>query len=273
MKTIYLIDSENVGDTWIELLDLVTEQDSILVFYTDHSPNMSYKNLIRLKQSTVQPQFIECENGTENALDFQLTLSLGMYLKTFDDYNFIIVSKDKGFDVVVNYCQKINYNVCRKSPNILFHKSESKTDTPIEETKADNPTPITSTTDMANINESELDTILSCIGKSNLSALHNILVSIYGKECGVQVYNTVKSSSYEVKKVNWQKKTKYRKFLHILFSHAGLPLDDDIAKKLHPQKGNLKNIHNLFISEYGSNKGSEYYSFYKQHSDFLDKTF
>lgn len=51
MKNIFFVDSENVGDSWIELFDYLKGEDIILVFYTDKSPNMSYANLITLKQS------------------------------------------------------------------------------------------------------------------------------------------------------------------------------------------------------------------------------
>ena len=79
MKNIFFVDSENVGDSWIELFDYLKGEDIILVFYTDKSPNMSYANLITLKQSPFFPEFIMCENGTENSLDFQLVTYLGSY--------------------------------------------------------------------------------------------------------------------------------------------------------------------------------------------------
>ena len=44
MEKIYYIDSENVGDSWIELLDELTQLDSrLIVFYTKHSPRMTYQ--------------------------------------------------------------------------------------------------------------------------------------------------------------------------------------------------------------------------------------
>lgn len=38
----YLVDSENVNDNWLMLLDLSDETDKIIVFYTKNSPHMSY---------------------------------------------------------------------------------------------------------------------------------------------------------------------------------------------------------------------------------------
>ena len=47
----YLIDSENVGDFWIPLLELPADQAELIVFYTKNSPHMSYDSLIKLKES------------------------------------------------------------------------------------------------------------------------------------------------------------------------------------------------------------------------------
>ena len=97
MRNIFFVDSENVGDSWIQLFDYLNDDDCILVFYTDKSPNMSYANVVALKQSPFEPEFILCENGTDNALDFQLVTYLGSYTVKNPDDNLIIVSKDKGF--------------------------------------------------------------------------------------------------------------------------------------------------------------------------------
>ena len=35
MRRTYLIDSENINDVWVELLQVLEDRDEILVFYTD----------------------------------------------------------------------------------------------------------------------------------------------------------------------------------------------------------------------------------------------
>lgn len=102
MNKIYFIDSENVGDNWISLLNTVAPDDEILVFYTARSPHMNYKNLILLKQSPKEVTFIECCEGN-NALDFQLCTDLGYRVRDLGEAEFIIVSNDTGFDAVVKY--------------------------------------------------------------------------------------------------------------------------------------------------------------------------
>lgn len=105
MTTTYYIDSENVGDNWISLLPAVTEDDEILVFYTQNSPHMNYRNLRLLKESPTDVDFIECCEGS-NALDFQLCTELGFRISSISDREFVIVSNDTGFDAVVKYWRK-----------------------------------------------------------------------------------------------------------------------------------------------------------------------
>ncbi len=56
-----------------------------------------------MKQSPVNPEFIHCDNGTDNALDFQLSTYLGSLTVKNPDDNLIIVTRDTGFDVVVKF--------------------------------------------------------------------------------------------------------------------------------------------------------------------------
>ena len=108
----YLIDSENVGDFWIPLLDLPADAAELIVFYTKNSPHMSYESLIKLKESDRKVTFIKCYEGT-NALDFQLCSELGFLIALNKDDDFIIVTNDTGYDAAVKYWRRKEYSVKR----------------------------------------------------------------------------------------------------------------------------------------------------------------
>lgn len=112
MTVQYLIDSENVGDFWIPLLDLPGEKMELVVFYTRNSPHMSYDSLIRLKESDRKVTFIKCYEGT-NALDFQLVSELGYRICENEDGRFVIVTNDTGFDAAVKYWRRRKKTVKR----------------------------------------------------------------------------------------------------------------------------------------------------------------
>lgn len=48
MRRTYLIDSENINDVWVELLQVLEDEDEILVFYTDKSAHMGYDRIVCL---------------------------------------------------------------------------------------------------------------------------------------------------------------------------------------------------------------------------------
>ncbi len=102
VKVTYLIDSENVGDFWIPLLDLPAEETELVVFYTRNSPHMSYESLIRLKESDRHVTFIKCYEGT-NALDFQLVSEMGYRIALRNSDSYVIVTNDTGYDAAVKY--------------------------------------------------------------------------------------------------------------------------------------------------------------------------
>lgn len=96
----FFIDSENVANRWLSLLD---EPDSrFCVFYTDRSPSISYATLSRLLESSDKIELVHCVTG-HNGLDFQLSTYLGYMLHGIASSEVIIVSNDTGFDAVVSF--------------------------------------------------------------------------------------------------------------------------------------------------------------------------
>lgn len=59
-----------------------------------------HRELERIKAKKI---YIEIENGTPNALDFQLSSYLGACIHKNPDHKYYIVSRDKGFDCVCHF--------------------------------------------------------------------------------------------------------------------------------------------------------------------------
>ena len=123
MAKIYLIDSENVGDSWIQLLSVVEPEDKMFVFYTNKSPYISYESLLQVIAHSSIPVFVKCYEG-RNALDFQLVTELGFMVAKNPEKEFVIVTDDYGFDAVVKYwtdrqyaIHRINKKGCRPQPD------------------------------------------------------------------------------------------------------------------------------------------------------------
>lgn len=113
MKRTYLIDSENINDVWVEILDALEIGDCIMVFFTDKSAHMGYDRIVRLmelEKGTVK--WIRCFGG-QNALDFQLVTELGHQICQDQECEYVIVSNDTGYDSVVRYWQQRGCSVSR----------------------------------------------------------------------------------------------------------------------------------------------------------------
>ena len=114
-----LIDSENIGNLWLPLIDKAGERDRLIVFYTKNSPHLSYHTVYKLlnNENAKRLEWEYCYMGA-NALDFQLVTELGALL-TEDKYEgregrrYYIYSKDKGYNAVADYWERKGVRVYR----------------------------------------------------------------------------------------------------------------------------------------------------------------
>ena len=123
----YLIDSENVSDEWVDLLDTMDRQDAIFVFYTGKSTHINCEHACKLMQRGIdRVHWIKCFEGN-NALDFQLVTELGAMIGWGKAAEYIIISKDNGYNPVVRYWNDRGIAVSKKGT-----KTDKKTEEPVE---------------------------------------------------------------------------------------------------------------------------------------------
>lgn len=108
----YFIDTENVANRWLPLLD--EPNSRFYVFYTDYSSSMSYDNLARLLKISNRIEFLHCVTG-HNGLDFQLSTYLGYKMRDIATSEVIIASNDTGFDAVISFWMEKGVNIRRQS--------------------------------------------------------------------------------------------------------------------------------------------------------------
>lgn len=278
---IYFIDSENVGDHWISLLSQVTSEDEILVFYTAKSPHMSYKNLILLKESPKEVQFIECCEGN-NALDFQLSTELGFRIHDALNDEYIIVSNDTGFDAVVRYWKKRGFPVKRIKGDMCAVASQNP-DT--SSTSAVEP-PLNDTVEITSDHLAEpketssngvddaAKEILYIVGKDNLQNLHAALQAFYGTKKANPIYNAFKSESaynnFLTKHPKLTKAEKQNAYCSLVFTiqNGSLQMPKDFSSFLvntWKNKNNLNSLRSALQNKYGKELSEKYYSLIKPH--------
>ncbi len=110
----YFIDSENVNEVWVNILNILKPEDIIFLFYTDNSAHISCARAVELINiGAKQIKGIRCKEGN-NGLDFQMVTQLGAVISKSPKCEYILVSNDNGFDAVVSYWKQKGYNIRRE---------------------------------------------------------------------------------------------------------------------------------------------------------------
>ena len=73
----YLIDFENVKSRGMEGVELLAEEDTVCIFYSDNADSMTFDLHRKLNETKAQIIYHKVAVGTKNALDFQLATYLG----------------------------------------------------------------------------------------------------------------------------------------------------------------------------------------------------
>lgn len=107
----YLVDYENVTTDGLQGIDWRTSADEIIIFYSEHADRLSFDLHQRINESKAQITYIKVAACKKNALDFQLVTYLGYLIARHPNDSFYIISKDNGFQNVVNFWADRNVTV------------------------------------------------------------------------------------------------------------------------------------------------------------------
>ena len=96
MKMIFLVDGDNNIGTGLKGIDMLSEQDSVLVFY--QKTGLALSKIQKLCAGTrASVQYVESIRGGKNSIDFQIITELGVLVGKHEaDYAYVI-SQDKGY--------------------------------------------------------------------------------------------------------------------------------------------------------------------------------
>lgn len=307
MNRVYLIDSENVNDAWVDLLPVLECDDRIIVFYTDKSPHMCYQNVITLIKNEKEIQFIKCFEGN-NALDFQLVSELGYMLRDLPECTYTIVSNDTGFDAIVKYWKKRDFHVnrirgkeCHGVAEKCKHQDMSDDEMPNQGEEIEQP--LLGDTEELSVEEPLLEgteslvkvleqngsqsaeedagciiDILRVITLNKMALFHNALTCMLDQKLGDAVYSHIKEHRdfYMTCRGEYiqKKKERERCYIGLVLKHNGLQEED--AAELHKllynvPKKDLKSLNAVILKKYGRTVGPVYYSLLKKHLKVIAK--
>lgn len=121
MRTNYvLIDYENVQPEAMAVLS--KEHFKVIVFVGANQAKVTFEVASALQQMVERAEYIKISGNGSNALDFHIAYYIGLLASKEPEAYFHIVSKDTGFDPLINHL---------KGKKILACRSKDVTDIPI----------------------------------------------------------------------------------------------------------------------------------------------
>ena len=122
------VDYENVSIKGLNGIENLEDDSIVYLFYSENTAHLPMTMVATLNSTKAEMRYILTKVG-KNALDFTLASVLGFVIKErFQEDTFYIVSKDKGFDVLVDYWKgnKVTVKVITSLTQIPAKKKTTK---------------------------------------------------------------------------------------------------------------------------------------------------
>jgi|InofroStandDraft_1065614.scaffolds.fasta_scaffold23833_4 hypothetical protein len=177
--TYYLIDYENTGESGLNGLTELESSDEVVIFYSENADKMSFDLHRKLQECRALIEFRKIATGKKNALDFQLAAYLGYLMAKEENGRFCIVSKDLGYEVLLDFWKGKNIQLIDAISAETEVKEERRNEMEESLRKL--------------IGEDDLQTVLDFVssGKSK-QAVNNLLVKQYGSKKAGELYKKIK---------------------------------------------------------------------------------
>ena len=122
---LYLIDFENVHDSGLTGVLSLTENDEIFIFYSSKSEHMSFDTHVNIMKTAARVKYIKLRRSAKNYLDFQLCTHLGFLIGSKVEGPYYIISKDTGYESVIDYWNDHGITVIRQ-PCVVFNHPQTR---------------------------------------------------------------------------------------------------------------------------------------------------
>lgn len=99
-----LIDYENVNNAGLEGAGYITKEDFVTLFYSKNSRNIQSGYFDALANRSGSFNLIKLKQIRKNGLDFYIAIHVGEILQKYPKEKILIVSKDRGYYAVLDYC-------------------------------------------------------------------------------------------------------------------------------------------------------------------------
>ena len=103
---LYLVDYENTGVRGIAGIENLKSMDRLIILYGPKTGSVPFEDMVKMTSSPAAVEFIRTTKTAKNYLDFQLTTYLGYLIAQKSAEQYYIISRDSGFDAVLDFWQE-----------------------------------------------------------------------------------------------------------------------------------------------------------------------
>lgn len=218
----FLVDYENVRESGLVGAEYLNKNDFLFIFYNGGCSKVSGSYIRQIKKSNCGLTMFKRTECSKNANDFCIAVRVGEIISKDPEAKIGIISLDKGFEAVLNYCK----DICPSSnitlaQNIQVSINRVKGETERKKSIYDNCrcssldelNPNSKTTlyhsDMQKVEtvlndngyNDYFSTVILCLNKSTVPIVfYNTLVKELGKDKGLNIYRLVKNLGIQY---NW----------------------------------------------------------------------
>lgn len=118
---VYLIDYENVANEGLTGYEFLTPEDKLYLFYSECARNIRKQISLKIFQPSMEIHLYKLRTARKNAIDFYMASKLGALIEQYEMKKAAIVSKDQGFQSLVDFWGHVAENRCK----IILEKSIS----------------------------------------------------------------------------------------------------------------------------------------------------
>lgn len=126
-KKLLLVDFENVQQLDLSRLD---ESFQIIIFVGASQKSIPIELVASAQKLGDRVEWQKVEGNGSNALDFYIAMQLGRILEKSPNLNCMVLSKDKGFDPLIRYLNKVGLKCKRLNSLLELDSKPIKSDEP-----------------------------------------------------------------------------------------------------------------------------------------------
>ena len=257
MKRYHLIDTENIGDRWIDLIKSLKKKEILVIFYTKNHSHLLEKTYLELRYHK-QLRWVECVTGN-SALDYQLIGVLSYLITMHPNAEYLIHSNDNDYQNAINFWKKKG----KKIERVKFDTKKKK-----KKSKRKKAAPTVQIPDKLT-EETVITEIAKAIPVSNLNGWYRMLCAFLGQDLGKNCYAQLKKDTERKEGLakNLLPDKREQKIYLIALLYKQNQLDDSKAEEAfniinEQNHENKKEIKTDFGKHFG-NKTSEQVQYYR----------